>query len=143
MNTAIKDETTGRYLPIQYPEERPYWEAAKQHRLVLPRCDDCAKVIFPIGPTCPHCGSNKSTWTEMSGRGRVHNYVVYHKPWVPYYKDKVPYAVVQVEIEEGPRLTTNLIGVPVRDVKIGMEVEAAWEDLTPDVTLIQFKPRGR
>jgi uncharacterized OB-fold protein len=140
VNLNIKDEKTGRYLPIQYPEEQPYWEAAKQHRLVLQRCDGCGKVWFPVGPTCPFCQSNKFTWTQMSGRGRVHNYVIYHKPWVPYYKDKVPYALVQVQIEEGPRLTTNLLNVPVDQVKIGMLVQAAWEDLTDDVTLLQFTP---
>ncbi|MDQ8731455.1 OB-fold domain-containing protein [Bradyrhizobium sp. LHD-71] len=142
MNTSIIDETTGRYLPIQYPEEMPFWKAAQQRRLVLQRCDDCRKVLYPIGPTCPHCGSNKFTWSEMSGRGVVHNFVVYHKPWVPYYRDRVPYALVQVQIEEGPRLTTNLHGVSVSDVRIGMEVEATWEELTPGVTLLQFKPRG-
>ena len=143
MNMNIKDDATGRYLPIQYPEEKPFWDGCKEHKLILQRCDDCSKVIYPIGPTCPHCQSNKYTWTQMSGRGRVHNFVIYHKPWVPYYKDKVPYALVQVEIEEGPRLTTNLFDVPVKDVKIGMEVEATWEKLTDEVTLIQFKPRGR
>jgi uncharacterized protein len=143
MNMQIKDEASGRYLPIQYPEEKPFWEAAKRHQLVLQRCDDCKKVLYPIGPTCPHCRSNRFTWQPMSGRGTVHNFVIYHKPWVPYYKDKVPYALVQVEIEEGPRLTTNLLGVPVSDVRIGIEVEATWEDLTDDVTRLQFKPRGR
>jgi uncharacterized OB-fold protein len=143
MNMQIKDEASGRYLPIQYPEEKPFWEGAKRHQLVLQRCDDCKKVLYPIGPTCPHCGSNRFTWQPMRGRGTVHNFVIYHKAWVPYYKDKVPYALVQVEIEEGPRLTTNLLGVPVSDVRIGIKVEAAWEDLTDEVTLLQFKPRGR
>jgi uncharacterized OB-fold protein len=138
MNATTKD-ASGRYLPILYPEEMPYWRAAKQHKLVLQRCDGCGKVWFPIGPTCPFCQSNTFTWTQMSGRGIVHSYVIYHKAWIPYYRDKVPYALVQVEIEEGPRLTTNLWDVPVDQIRIGMKVEASWEDMTDEITLLQFQ----
>ncbi len=140
MSATTKDAATGRYLPILYPEEMPYWRATKQRKLVLQRCDGCGKVWFPIGPTCPFCQSNMFTWTEMSGRGVVHNYVIYHKAWIPYYQDKVPYALVQVEIEEGPRLTANLWDVPIDQIKIGMKVEAAWEDVTEEITLLQFRP---
>lgn len=136
-----RDERTGRYLPILHPEEKPFWAAAKQHRLVLQKCRRCERVWYPVGPTCPFCLSKEHDWTEMSGRGVVHNFVVYHKPWIPYYKDKVPYVLAQVEIEEGPRLTTNILGIPPGDVKIGMAVEATWEDVTDDVTLLQFRPR--
>lgn len=140
MNASTKDPASGRYLPILYPEEMPYWRAAKQHKLVLQRCDGCGKVWFPVGPTCPFCQSNAFTWTEMSGRGAVHSYVIYHKAWIPYYRDKIPYALVQVEIEEGPRLTTNLWDVPVDQIRIGMKVEASWEDVTDEITLLQFRP---
>jgi uncharacterized protein len=136
-----RDEKTGRYLPIIYPEEKPFWDAAKQRRLILQRCLDCGRVRYPIGPTCPWDLSNRFEWAQMSGRGVVHNFVIYHKPWIPYYKDKVPYALVQVQIEEGPRLTTNLLEVPVDQVRIGMEVEATWEDVTDAVSLLQFRPR--
>ncbi len=142
MSATIRDEKTGRYLPTLYPEEMPYWQAAKRHELMLQRCDSCHKVWYPVGPTCPFCLSKTFTWAQMSGKGVVHNFVIYHKPWIPYYNDKVPYAVVQVEIEEGPRLTTNLLGVPVREVKIGLPVEAVWEDVTEDVSLLQFKVVG-
>lgn len=76
----------------------------------------------------------------MSGKGKLHNYVVYHKPWTPWFKDKVPYAVVQVELEEGPRLTTNLLDCPIDDIKIGMPVEVDYEDIPDGITLVQFRP---
>lgn len=136
------DEETGRYLPLLYPEEMPYWEAARAHRLVLQQCDDCAKVRFPIGGICPACLSGAFTWRPMSGKGVVHNYVVYHKPWSDYLKTRVPYAVVQVELEEGPRLTTNLLGLPASAVRIGIEVEVAFEDVNDTITLVQFTPRA-
>lgn len=136
------DEKTGRYLPVQYPEEKPYWDGAKERRLMLQKCSDCDHVWYPIGPACPACFSKKFEWSRMSGRGVVHNYVVYHKAWTPWFEKKVPYAVVQIELEEGPRLTTNLLECPVADVKIGMPVEVTYEDITGEITLVQFKPRG-
>ena len=141
MSLTPRDEKTGRYLPIIFPEELPFWQAAKKHKLVLQKCRSCERVWYPVGPTCPFCLSNDFAWTEMSGRGVVHNFVVYHKPWIPYYKDKVPYVLAQVEIEEGVRLTTNIWGLPSSEVKIGLEVEAVWEDVTDEVSLIQFQPR--
>ena len=58
MSLAPRDEKTGRYLPVVYPEEKPFWDAAKQRRLMLQRCRACGKVWYPIGPTCPFCLSN-------------------------------------------------------------------------------------
>jgi uncharacterized OB-fold protein len=133
------DDATGRYLPIIYPEEIPYWEALKQRTLKLQRCKSCAKVWFPIGPACPHCLSLDFEWVPMSGRGVIHNFVVYHKAWTPWFEKRVPYAVIQVELDEGPRLTTNLLGCPLNEIRIGMRVEAAFEDVTDEITLLQFQ----
>ncbi|MEP6871864.1 MAG: OB-fold domain-containing protein [Anaerolineaceae bacterium] len=80
---------------------------------------------------------------RMSGRGKIHNYVIYQKAWTPWFESRVPYAVIQVELEEGPRLTTNLLDVPAAQTKIGMPVEAAYEDITDEITLLQFRPAKR
>jgi len=141
MNNKLIDAASGRYLPIQYPEEATYWEAAKQHKLVLQRCNSCGKVWYPIGPTCPFCLSDDFKWQRMSGRGVISNVVVFHKGWTDYLKTKAPYAVVQVQLEEGPRLTANLIGEQPTAANIGMPVEAVWEDLTEEVSLVQFRAR--
>lgn len=142
-STQRIDEKSGRYLPMIYPEELPYWEGLKQRKLLLQRCSECGKVWFPIGPVCPHCLSDQFTWAPMSGRGVVHNFVVYHKAWLPWFEQRVPYVVVQVQIEEGPRLTTNLLDTPREQVKLGMAVEAAYEDVTDEITLLQFKPAAK
>src|SRR5437870_3912507 len=68
------DPATGRYLPTIYEIEKPYWEAAKQRRLILQKCSSCGKVRFPIGPICPQCLSDSFEWSEMRGRGVVHGY---------------------------------------------------------------------
>jgi uncharacterized OB-fold protein len=134
------DEATGRYIPVIYPEELPYWEGLKERKLKLQRCKSCEQIWFPIGPACPNCLSLEFDWALMSGRGVIHNYVVYHKAWTPWLEKRVPYAVIQVELDEGPRLTTNLLDYPVKEIKIGMRVEAVYEDVTAEITLLQFKP---
>ena len=136
------DEDSGRYLPIIYPEELPYWEGLKARRLLLQRCTDCAKVWFPIGPVCPGCLSDAFEWAPMSGRGVVHNFVVYERAWLPWFENRLPYAVVQVQLDEGPRLTANMPDTPLASIHIGMRVEAAYEDATAEITLLQFKAEG-
>lgn len=142
MNTKLIDSASGHYLPIQFPEEAPFWEAAKRHVLMLQRCKGCGKVWYPIGPTCPFCLSAEHVWEEMSGRGAISNVVVFHKGWTEYLMNKVPYAVIQVELEEGPRLTANFVGGLAGADHIGMPVEAVWEDLTEEVSLVQFRARS-
>lgn len=118
------DVDSGRYLPVLYREEMPYWEAARRHELVLQKCRDCGFVWYPIGPVCRRCLSKNFDWTQMSGGGVVSSYVVYHKPWAKWLEARVPYAVVQVQLEEGPRLTANLLDVDCAAIRIGMPVHA-------------------
>ena len=66
--------------------------------------------------------------------------MIYHKAWTPWFEKRVPYAVVQVELDEGPRLTTNLLDCPLGEIRIGMPVEADFEDITEEITLLQFRP---
>lgn len=139
-STKTVDEASGRYLPIIYAEELPFWEGAKKRTLQLQRCNQCEKPWYPIGPTCPHCFSTDFRWDVMSGKGVVHAKVVYHKAWTKWFEDKVPYAVVQVQLAEGPRLTTNVLECDVREVRIGMPVEVTYQDITEEITLVQFRP---
>jgi uncharacterized OB-fold protein len=140
VTTPVQQDATGRYLPVMHPEEQPYWDAARRHELVLPKCDSCGKVYYPVGPVCPNCLSSHFSWAPMSGLGTVSSFVVYHKPWAPWLKPRVPYVVAQVELAEGPRLTTNLLDIAPGDVRAGMAVQVAYETLTEEVTLVQFRP---
>jgi uncharacterized OB-fold protein len=130
------------YLPIRYPEEEQYWAGLAAGELRLQQCLDCSKVRYPIGPVCPNCLSARASWRVMSGLGTVSTYVVFWKAWVPWLQSRVPYAVAQVELPEGPRLTTNLINIEPADVSIGLEVSAAYEKRADDIWLLQFEPRA-
>lgn len=134
------EEGTGRLLPVIYPEEQPYWEAARKEKLILQRCNDCGNCWYPVGPVCPKCLSNDFRWDEMSGNGIVRGLVVYHKAFNPWFADKLPYAVALVELPEGPRLTTNLRGISPEEASIGLPVQATYEHVNAEVSLVQFTP---
>ena len=77
---------------------------------------------------------------KLSGRGKVNSWVVFHQAYFSSFKDDIPYNVAEVELEEGPRLLTNLVEVDDADIQIGMPVEIIFDDITDEVTLAKFKP---
>ena len=131
---------TDRYLPTIYDDERPYWDGLKEHEIRLQVCNVDGRPWYPIGPVCPRCLSDDWSWQPMAGHGVVTTYVVFHKAWAPWLARRTPYAVVQVELDEGPRLTTNVLNLPVDQVRIGLEVKALYEQVSEDIVLLQFEP---
>jgi uncharacterized OB-fold protein len=131
-----------RPLPRITPDNRPFWEAARRHQLVLQRCQECRRFRYPPAAVCPDCLSGQSEWTPVSGRGRITTFVVFHKAWFPSFADDLPYNVIQVELDEGPRLTANLVGAPNAEIRVGMEVDVFFDDVTPDITLPRFRRAG-
>ncbi|TET74616.1 MAG: Zn-ribbon domain-containing OB-fold protein [Dehalococcoidia bacterium] len=126
-------------LPQITPENKPFWEACKQHELSLQRCQDCGHLRLP-SPICQKCLSMNSEWVKVSGRGKVYTWVVIHQRYHPGFVEELPYNVTLVELEEGPKLITNIVGCNNEDLRIGMEVEVVFEDVTEEITLPKFKP---
>jgi uncharacterized OB-fold protein len=117
----------------------PVWEAARRRELVVQRCSGCGALRFPARELCSACLSRAVSWTGVTGRGVVFSFAVMHQAYHPGFE--VPYAVVVVELDEGVRLLTNLLGVRPGDIAIGMPVEVVFEDVTGEVTLPKFRPR--
>lgn len=113
------------------PDNAPFYKALGEGRFELPYCMDCAKPHLPPGPVCPFCFSDKIQWRAASGRGRVSTFTVVHKAWFPAFAGEVPYNVVQVELEEGPRLTANVMGVKNEALKVGLPVEIVLGESMP------------
>jgi len=137
---------TGEYRkPLPHPTQtsRPFWEGAKAHELRLQRCRACGAHIFYPRAVCPQCLSDDLEWVRASGRGHIYTYTVVRRPAHPAFQDDVPYVLAIVELEEGPRLTTNIVGVAPEEVRIGMPVEAVFEDVTDEVSLPKFRPVAR
>ena len=128
-------------LPRITVASAPYWDAAKLHELRLQKCNACGKLFYPIAPHCLHCWSTDFGWAKMSGRGKVNAFAIYHQPFHAAYVEAVPYNVVEVELEEGPRLISNVVHVDNADIRIGMPVEVCFDDVTDEVTLVKFMPR--
>lgn len=105
-----------------------FWEAARDHRLVVQRCDDCGGLRHYPQPMCPECHGDRWTWAPLSGRGTVHTFTVTHQAFHPAWADRVPFAVATVELEEGLRMVTDLPPEDVPRVAIGLAVECFFED---------------
>lgn len=127
-------------LPPPSVESAPFWEACKRHELAAPRCGACSHHWFPATATCPRCWSTDWTWTRVSGRGKIYSFGVYHRAYHKGFADELPYALVIVELEEGPRLTTNVVDCKPDELRCDMPVEVVFEDVTPDRTLYKFRP---
>jgi uncharacterized OB-fold protein len=128
-------------IPVPTPETRPFWEAARRHELVAQRCRACGEHVFYPRAVCPRCFGNELEWRRLGGRGTLHTFTVVYRgargfPLGP------PYVIAVVELAEGPRLMTNLVGIepdPAR-IRIGMAVEVVFEDVSDDIALPRFRP---
>jgi hypothetical protein len=129
-------------LPSPANEEltRPFWDAAKRHELVVPRCNTCAELFFYPRERCPGCLSSDLNWETVSGNGRVYSYTVVHQPVHRGFRDDAPYIYAMIQLDEGPRMVSNLVGCPLDEVKIDMPVTTDFDDVTAEVTLVKFKP---
>jgi uncharacterized protein len=128
-------------LPVPTPETEPYWDGAREGRLMLPWCEDCTNPHFHPRAICPHCGGARLRWSEASGRGRLHTYVINHKP-AKGFEDRVPYVIAVVELEEGPRLLANIeIEDPTPErLPIDMPLLVSFRVLNEKIALPVFRP---
>lgn len=129
-----------RPLPQPTPLTAPFWKAARRRELMIQRCRACARHVFYPRVNCTHCGARDLEWVRASGRGTVYTYTVARRPTHPAFADKTPYVIAIVELDEGPRMTTNIVGCDPEAVRIGMAVEAVFEDVSAETTLVMFRP---
>lgn len=135
--------TTSTYKkPLSFVSHisKPFWEAAKKHKLVLQKCGKCGTYQWYPKPWCIECGSRDLKWTEVSGRGTVYSYtIIHHTKANPAFTEDAPFSIAAVELDEGPRMYGNLVGCPPGELKIGMRVEITFDDVTDKISLPKFK----
>ena len=131
-----------RPLPRPTPDTKPYWEGCKRHELRLPFCTQCQLFFFYPRVFCPRCLSWAIEWRQASGRGKLYTFAIQYRPQAPGFKP--PYVTAIVELEEGPRMLTNLVGIEPDPEKIrcDMPVEVVFEDVSEEITLPMFRPAG-
>lgn len=132
-----------RDVPEPTPETIHFWEGCKAGELRLQRCDACAQAYFPPRPFCPRCGNREVSIFAASGRATLHSYVISHRP-PPWLKDapKEPQAIAVVELAEGPRMMSNIVGCPQTPeaLQLDMALEVTFEDVDAAISLPQFQP---
>ena len=124
------------------PDTEPFWEATKRHELVY-QVNDCGEVVFYPRKYCLECGSENTDWRVSKGEGEVYTFSVVMQSRHPAFADLGPYAVAYVDLDEGFRIMTNIVGVanPVEDIHCGMRVKVRWEyQGEGEVSLPMFEP---
>lgn len=132
--------TYDKPLPAPNLDSKPFWDGCKEHELRFQKCRDCGLVRWPASIICPYCYSTDTEWIVAGGRGKVYTFGIFHEVYHPAFEDKVPYVTASVELEEGPRLMTNIVGCSPEEVRCDMPVEVVWDDVTEEFTLPKFKP---
>lgn len=125
-------------LPNITELNRPFWEAARAGQLKMQKCTSCGYIRFPIQPVCTKCLSDGAEWTALSGRGEVFSKIIYHRAFNKVFNDKIPYNVVMIQLEEGPRMFSNIVDT-VEDFKIGDPVEVVFDAVTDEVSIPKFR----
>lgn len=130
-------------LPVIAPratlETKIFWDATAQGKLLLKRCDRCDTVIWYPRDICSACGSLDTTWFEASGKATVYSCTVTHKGQGAY-RDSGPFVLAYVELEEGPRLMTNIVGADPASIHIGQAVEVVFHDTGQGSAVPRFRP---
>lgn len=131
----------GKPVPAPDVESARFWRGCRDGTLLIQRCGGCGRPRFPPSGMCPHCRSTAHDWMAASGRGTVFSWIVVVHP-VPkeVYRDDVPYVVALVELEEGVRMPTNIIGCDPQAITADMAVEVVFDQVADDLVLPRFRP---
>jgi uncharacterized OB-fold protein len=124
------------------PDTQPYWDAARNHQLALPECLSCRRFFFYPRDHCPVCLGPEVRWRAVSGRGFLHTYVIAHHP-APGFEADAPYVIAVVELEEGPRMMANIVGIEPDPalLELDMPLEVVFTERGP-MTVPNFRPAG-
>ncbi len=127
-------------LPQPSAVSQEFWAGLKAGEIRLPRCRQCDRFVFYPRTICPYCMGVEFDWVKVGSDGKVYSFTVVRRAMIPAFQEDVPYVLAIVELEEGPRLTTNIVNCPVDDVRVDMPVRATYDDVTADITLLKFEP---
>ena len=128
-----------RPQPLPTADSAPYWQAALQGKLLLPKCNACSRLHFYPRNFCIHCGSRDLDWADPRGTGKIYTFTINHRPANAFMKARVPYSVAIVELDEGPRLLANIVDTPSEKIKCDARVQVVFERISNQISLPQFR----
>ena len=129
-----------RMLPKLDDRNRFFWTSGADGRLRFLRCQDCGFYVHPPTPRCPKCWGERVEWAEASGRATLYTWSVVHVNDLPPFPERVPYVAAIVELDEGPRMMTNVVDCDFDALRVGMPVEVTFRPTSDEFTLPQFRP---
>ncbi|MBF0550026.1 MAG: Zn-ribbon domain-containing OB-fold protein [Deltaproteobacteria bacterium] len=137
---GCKDEDFIKPLPVAAPWSKPFWDAAREHRLTLKKCKVCGHIDHPPYLYCTACSSEEAEWIQASGKATLYAYAVnvYGVPFA--FMEDLPYVLALVDLPEGPRMISSIVGCDPKDLRNGMELEVVFDDVSPEITLPKWKP---
>jgi len=123
---------SGHPVPTETPTNAPFFDRAREGHLALQTCRECGGHWFPPSSNCPTCLGDQLDWVGASGRGRLWSWVVMHQPYVPAFKDEIPYVVAAVQLDEGPLLMSTVVGTPREDLRFDSELQVEFAPFGAD-----------
>ncbi|MDP2013903.1 MAG: OB-fold domain-containing protein [Actinomycetota bacterium] len=141
MKSALAQAGLGEFATLNVDTfTKPFWDAAREHRLVVPQCDDCGTFHLPPSPFCHECDGEALSYTEVPGTGEVYSFTIVRHPVVPALASVVPYVIAVVDLDGAPgaRLVGNVIDCVPEAVHIGSKVTVVYDDIDDDVTIPRF-----
>jgi hypothetical protein len=136
----MADESIPKPRPQPTPVSQPFWDALRNERVELQRCDDCGRWVYYPRSRCPGCLSEHLTWTLVDGRGRVYTFTVAEQATAPPFADELPQLLALVELTEGVRVSTTLVDVEPGAIRVGMPVEPVFDHGGDGITLLRYRP---
>ena len=127
-------------LPVVTEENRPFWEGCQQGKLLLQYCTECHQHQFYPRLYCMHCGSNALRWVEASGQGVIYSYTLIHQNKSPEFVNDTPYDVAIVQLQEGPRMLSNIVDISPGELRVDLPVTVVFDRMTEFITLPRFRP---
>jgi uncharacterized OB-fold protein len=132
-------ETLKSTPPID-PWTRPFWQAARQGKLMIQQCQSCRRHIFYPRIICPFCFSEQITWVESTGKGKIYTFSVVQNNAPSTFIPDMPFIIAIVRLDEGVQMMTNIVGCDPSQVHCDMPVTVVFEKLNDEITLPKFKP---
>ena len=127
-------------IPVADEASKPFFDGANEDKLMLEKCSQCGTHRLPGRERCLDCWSTETEWSQASGKGKLYTYGIMHQKYHPAFAEETPYNYAIVELDEGPRIVTNIVDCEPDDLKTDMPVEAVFDHVSDEATLIRFRP---
>jgi uncharacterized protein len=137
---TMPDTSRSKPLPVITEESRPFWEGCRQGKLLLQYCDRCQQYQFYPRLYCMQCGAENPRWVEASGRGVIYSYTIIQQNKSPEFANDTPYNVAIVQLEEGPRMLSNIVDIVPAELRVELPVIVVFDRVTDTISLPRFRP---